>query len=242
MIKPGCCGFPVSQREYYRRLSTVEVSEAFYKPPKPETAERWRREAPEDFEFSLRAWLRITHPAASQAYARGGLPAPARERAGLGHFRSTDQVREAWERVRAVAEALRPRFIVFQTPTTFYPNADHLRDMYRFFKEARRGGALFVWEPRARWEDKLAARVCADLGLLRAGAAEGAVRYLRLRPEGGSSYARELAEEDFRAAADRAAGAKSAYVFLNNAGMWRDVRRFQEFLEPAWRPRPRREP
>ncbi len=37
-----------------------------------------------------------------------------------------------------IARALKARFVVFQTPASFYPNSDHLRDMYRFFKPMRR--------------------------------------------------------------------------------------------------------
>ena len=70
VVKVGCCGFRSSQSSYYRLLPAVEVQHSFYQPPKVATLEKWRREAPVNFEFTLKAWQLITHRATSPTYNR----------------------------------------------------------------------------------------------------------------------------------------------------------------------------
>ena len=69
-MKVGCCGFPGGMRSYFSRFEIVEVQQTFYQPPRMETALRWRREAPADFEFAIKAWQLITHPPSSPTYRR----------------------------------------------------------------------------------------------------------------------------------------------------------------------------
>lgn len=64
--KVGCRGFPRGFFKDYFRL--VEVYQTLYKMPKLETALMWRQQAPSDFEFTLKAWHLITHPATSPTY------------------------------------------------------------------------------------------------------------------------------------------------------------------------------
>ncbi|MFH1725480.1 MAG: DUF72 domain-containing protein [Elusimicrobiota bacterium] len=254
-VKVGCCGFPVARSSYFPRLAAVEVVSTATRLPRLETARRWRTEAPEGFEFVLRAWRRITHPPTSSAYRR---PAPdARARSGLrcGHFRATDEVGEAWHAFEDVAAVLRPHLIVFDTPSSFYPNADHFRDMYRFFKGIRRGGAALVWAPQGRgWERPMVRKVCADLGLIhgvepligsgcgREGASDPSAasgarrgrgpRYIRAR---GRRVGRHLdrglsfGEEELRELAARC-DEGPAYVFFENNAMWRDAQRFRKMV------------
>ena len=152
----GCSGWPVAQSRYHRRLSTLETNPTFYRLPALPTAERWRLEAPPDFVFSVKAWQLITHPSSSPTYERMKVKMSERELSRCGHFKSSEEVASAWERTLDVARVLKARFVVFQTPATFYPNADHLRDMYRFFKGVHREGMSLVWEPRgASWEPAL---------------------------------------------------------------------------------------
>jgi uncharacterized protein YecE (DUF72 family) len=53
-LKAGCCGFAEAQNMYFEQFPLVEIQQTFYQPPKPETVERWRRSAPEDFVFTLK--------------------------------------------------------------------------------------------------------------------------------------------------------------------------------------------
>ena len=73
-----------------------------------------------------------------------------------------------WDSTRSIAQLINARFVVFQTPSTFYPDANHLRDMYRFFKGIRRDKLSLVWQPAGHWETRMVKKVCADLNLVRA--------------------------------------------------------------------------
>ncbi|MFQ5896116.1 MAG: DUF72 domain-containing protein, partial [Nitrospinota bacterium] len=79
-LRAGCCGFPLSQGEYFRRYPSVEVQQTFYHPPKVETAARWREAAPPSFEFAVKAWQLITHPPSSPTYRRLRKPVPEEKR------------------------------------------------------------------------------------------------------------------------------------------------------------------
>jgi len=73
MVKDGCCGFPVGMKKYFENFDVVEVQKTFYKPPSQKTAEKWRKNAPENFEFTIKAWQVITHPPSSPTYRKAEL-------------------------------------------------------------------------------------------------------------------------------------------------------------------------
>src|SRR5687767_6730924 len=96
-IKLGMCGFTIGARAYYKQFRVVEVQQTFYDPPPPETLERWRSEAPVDFEFTMKAWQVITHRGTSRTYRRlrSAFSDQAREEAG--GFRVNGTVMGGWK-------------------------------------------------------------------------------------------------------------------------------------------------
>ncbi|MBI5245161.1 MAG: DUF72 domain-containing protein [Elusimicrobia bacterium] len=237
-ILTGCCGFPFAQGAYYRSFSTVELNSPFYALPRLETAQKWRREAPEGFVFSLKAWQLVTHPFTSPTYRRLTGKLPARLEL-CGHFQDTDEVRRAWERVEELAQALKARCILFQTPPSFHPGAGHLRDIYRFFKRARRGRAVFVWEPRGAWDDQTVSRICADLGLVHGTdpfirpPLHGSLRYFRLHgrmERGRIVYSHNYSDAELKTLLGFCEG-RSAFVYFNNTAMRQDARRFKDLSD-----------
>ena len=217
----------VARRRYFETLPTVEVGAAFIDPPKAATASVWRGEAPREFEFSVPVSQMVTHQAESSGYAKIRHRIPERRRAFCGHFKDTPEVAGAWEATRALAAAVRARFIVFETPASFYPDSNHLRDMYRFFKGVPRGPWLFVWQPRGLWEPRLLDTVCGDLSLVRAYdpfqepvAAPRGVRYLRLRGNGYSDAQFALLR--------RLGDGGQAYVYFTHRSGWLEARRLLE--------------
>lgn len=226
-FKVGCAMFAVARERYFQTLNTVELGPAFIETPKLATASLWRAEAPKDFDFSLPASQILTHPASNSSYDKIRAKIPERRRDFCGHFKDTPETQLAWEGTRAVAAALRARFIVFETPASFYPDSNHLRDMYRFFKSAARGGSAFVWQPRASWEPKLLAKVCGDLGLMRAfdpfeqpGDPPSGPRYFRLR---GAEYT----DGQLKQLRRFAEGAATYAYFLRRHG-WMSAKRMAE--------------
>ncbi len=53
MITVGCSGFAVPATRYFKEYEFVEVQETHRAVPGPGTIRRWRREAPDGFQFAL---------------------------------------------------------------------------------------------------------------------------------------------------------------------------------------------
>jgi len=232
-IKLGCCGFPIARRRYYHQFKVVEIQKTFYQPPKPETARRWREEAPEDFEFTLKAWQLITHPAQSPTYRRAKVKIPPSKRGAYGYFRPTDVVFGAWEETKRIARALRAKLIVFQCPASFKPTSENMRNMEDFFTRAERGGLLFGWEPRGEWKSQEIEGLCRSLNLIhivdpfKAQVAYGLIDYFRLHGKGGYRYRyspQELLQ--LKGWVEE----KPTYVMFNNVYMFEDALRFAQLL------------
>lgn len=60
-IQIGTRGFSTRQQTYFRAFCAIEIQATFYRPPQRKTAERWRIDAPEGFELTLKAYPAITH-------------------------------------------------------------------------------------------------------------------------------------------------------------------------------------
>lgn len=230
LLKVGCSGFPVNRREYARCFQVVEVQQTFYQPPLRETARRWREALPLDFEFTLKAWQLITHPATSPTYRRLRRPLTLAERSQAGFFQNTPLVKAAWELTRDMALTLGSRVILFQCPASFTPAPNHLRNLRLFFTNLPRGEFLFAWEARGAWPRELVTELCEELNLipvvdpLATSPYPGDLAYFRLHGIGGYRY--RYRDSDLERLAELLQGFEEAYVFFNNSYMWDDARRF----------------
>jgi uncharacterized protein YecE (DUF72 family) len=229
----GCCGFRLARAEYFKRFPIVEVQHTFYKPPQPATLERWREEAPEGFEFTLKAWMMITHEGKSPVYRRLGRELSPSERDECGAFRPTDTVRRAWDTTLESAVALGARRVLFQCPASFAPSDEHLDDLRAFFTGPAAGTSLdYLWEPRGGWPDDLVRAVCDDLDLTHvvdpfsARTVTPERIYYRIHGRRGEPY--EDAELEALAASLPTEGAP--YVLFNNVRMATDAERFLDAL------------
>jgi uncharacterized protein YecE (DUF72 family) len=63
MIKVGCCGFPVAMSRYFEQFGLVELNRTFYHYPREKTVADWKRNAPDEFEFTVKAHQDISHKA-----------------------------------------------------------------------------------------------------------------------------------------------------------------------------------
>jgi uncharacterized protein YecE (DUF72 family) len=199
-LKTGCCGFRMARGEYTRLFPVVEVQQTFYQPPRVETLRRWRAEAPRSFEFTLKAWMLITHEARSPVYRRLRRALTEEEREGCGGFRESPVVREAWGATRECAAALGARRVLFQCPASFRPTAENVARLRRFFEGAERGRLRLLWEPRGEWPDELVGALCAELDLVhvvdpfKARTATPGERYYRLHGRRTGRYSYETGE------------------------------------------------
>jgi len=152
VIKVGCCGYPVSMQKYFSEFHLVEIQSTFYKLPRVETAEKWRAQAPEDFEFTVKVWQGITHPPDSPTWKRSGLSKD--ELKGYGDFNPSRKTFEAWGRILEIVKRLDAKIAVFQTPPSFNPSPKNISNMKEFLKKIDRGGVRLAWEPRGEWLEK----------------------------------------------------------------------------------------
>ncbi|MFQ5895034.1 MAG: DUF72 domain-containing protein, partial [Nitrospinota bacterium] len=196
---------------------------------------RWREAAPPSFEFALKAWQLITHPPSSPTYRRLRKPVPEEKRERYGFFRPTPEVEEAWEEVAAVAHALWGEVILFQTPASFRPTAEHRRNLRRFFREVRRESFRFAWEPRGEWTEEEVLSLCSECDLLpggdpfAGGLYPGGWAYFRLH--GGRGYRGRYGESHFAQLLAWARERERTYVFFNNLAMAEDCSRFLAWLQ-----------
>ena len=233
-VKVGCCGFALAQARYFQTFPCVEIDSSFYQLPKIETAARWRAAAPKDFQFALKSWQVITHPASSPTYKRTRLD--PRDAEYCGHFGFNATVRWAWDETYAVATALRAFLVLFQCPASFRPTKENIACLRRFFEKAKRGRFFMGWEPRGEWDAELVARLCGELDLVHVVnpfknpvPAPAKIRYFRLH--GASGYRHQFTNDELHLLKTIcAAGRGPAYCFFNNVAMAANAQQFARLL------------
>ncbi len=231
MIKVGCAGYPVGRDRYWRSLSFVETDTGKGL-PQLETLASWRADIPAGGEAALQALRTITHGPEDRGFPVAARKLPKNRQALCGAFRESLEVHEAWMATKAAAETLGAQIVVFESPASFQPGSDRLRDLYRFFKNAARGKLTFVWQPRGSEWLSLGDKVCVELGLIRA------FDPLRQPPprKGSFLYMRPAVARmgvlsvDNMATIAAASGDVPAYVALAHRASFRDAERLRETL------------
>jgi uncharacterized protein YecE (DUF72 family) len=224
--KIGCCGFPGGMKKYYSQFRLVEVQQTFYKMPRLETAQRWRQEAPSDFEFTLKAWQLITHPPTSPTYHKADIKVPPGAEDRYGFFQPSDEVYEAWEETMRFAQALAAKVILFQCPSSFKETPENIANMRGFFKSVKDSGFLFAWEPRGGWNEPTIKALCSELGLVHCvdptekDPLYGEPQYFRLH--GGPHYRHRYSEDELKRIKDKVKD-RETYVLFNNLNMYHDA-------------------
>jgi len=250
VFRVGCCGFPKSRKAYYERFDVVELQQTFYRLPKLETVERWRKEAPRGFTFTIKAWQVITHPPSSPTWRKAGIEASLKGRLDCyGDLKPTNENLEAWNRVLEVARVLGPTIVVFQTPPSFGYSEENYEHVIEFFGRIKRDGFRIAWEPRGTWLDNLDAvrSICERRDVIHAvdvfktePAHVGDVVYIRLHGIGRGyvNYSYKYTQDDLLQLLrylDRLlethGGVREVYVLFNNKFMWEDASRFKAILE-----------
>jgi uncharacterized protein YecE (DUF72 family) len=228
----GTCGFCLRQQEYYRTFEVVELQQTFYQPPRLATAQKWRAEAPEGFEFTLKAFQAITHPPGSPTYRRSRLNDAERSR--CGGFQDTPVVRKAWKATLELARALDAKLVVFQCPASFRPTDENVANLIRFFQWAHRDRLRLGWEPRGEaWTDDLLRELCRELSLthvvdpFQRACLRPRPPYFRLHGIGGYRH-RYSGEELGRLRQE--CTAPLTYCMFNNASMGDDAGRYARML------------
>lgn len=230
-------------KRYYQEFDLAEVQRTFYKPPRLKTVEKWRNEAPQKFEFTVKAWQLITHPPSSPTYRKAGIKIPEGREGSYGLLRHTPEVLEAWEETRRICRALRAKVCLIQCPARFKPTDQNVENMRSLLSEIERDGITIVWEPRGEaWGDEVVEDLCRELNLTHVVDPfsrdtvffSGGVAYLRLhgKPPGERMYYHRYTDSELRWLLVKAEelNAEETYVLFNNVYMREDAERFRRLL------------
>jgi uncharacterized protein YecE (DUF72 family) len=234
MIKIGCCGFPVSRKRYFEIFPVVEIQQTFYQPPQVSLAQKWRREAPADFEYTMKAWQLITHEPKSPTYKRLKTKIPKAKEKHYGSFKSTEEVQSAWETTREIADALAAKIIIFQCPASFEPDQKNMKNLKQFFSHIKRGEHVLAWEPRGKWFPKDIESICRELDLIHvvdpfiSAQTHGGIIYYRLHGKNGYRY--RYTRDDLEMLTGFRQGEKICYVMFNNVYMFENATGFKELV------------
>ncbi|GAB3281793.1 DUF72 domain-containing protein [Larkinella harenae] len=233
----GTCGFGRPKQKYAQFLSSVEVQQTFYQPPRIATLASWRDQVPAHFEFTVKAWQLITHEARSPTYKRLKRELSESERQLVGSFKPTDLVEQAWQMTLACAQALKAKTILFQCPASFRPTRENIANLVHFFTRIERSHLNLCWEPRGSWAPQLVKELCDDLHLwhvvdpfvMRTMTPENC--YFRLH--GRHSWRYQYEVQELTELAELIPDETLSYVFFNNVHMWQDAQVFQTILQGA---------
>ncbi|MGC8586323.1 MAG: DUF72 domain-containing protein [Candidatus Micrarchaeia archaeon] len=228
----GCCGwgffapktfFGSAWKERFKsRLGAysslydvVEVDSTFYSLPKIETAERWREEVPEGFEFVVKAPKSITH---EKKFGKGSL--------------------DDFNSLMKIAKALRSDKILFQTPASFGYSKENEILVKRFFGSIKSKSYSIIWEPRGTWLEnagrieKIAktAIICTDplrnfIGIRQK------FYYFRLHGFGAHMiYSYKFSDSELKRVSKLVEGiaGEEIYIMFNNTYMYEDALRFEK--------------
>lgn len=212
MITVGCSGFAVPATRYFKEYEFVEVQETHRSVPGPGTIRRWRREAPQGFEFALLGPREISQES----------------------FRSGKVIETALKTLESVKEELHAEVAIFLAPADFSytrPNKAALRE---FLEAVRSRFATVVFDAGPAWDSDEADALAEDTQTLAVrdplqhGVSKRKRAYYRLPgPAGHKSRYEDPAIERLAEIA-RAAEHEHAHYVFTNVDMFADGRRFKK--------------
>lgn len=240
MIYIGCCGFPVSRKRYFREFIAVEIQQTFYQIPKIDTLSRWRRDAPDNFEFIIKAWQGITHPYTSPTWRRfkGILKG---EKGNYGGLKYTEEVLNAWKKTLNAMEILNSDKVVVQLPPRLKWIDEVKDEVVKTLTEFTKHNVKIIIEPRNRtwWNDeveeifnKLNIVHCVD-PFKHKMFKTGEFCYFRLHGINGYNYSYKYTERDLETLAENVSDYSSkddCYIMFNNRYMYEDAIEFKGIL------------
>ena len=233
-VRLGLCGWTISQRDYVDRFPLVEVQHTFYEPPGDAVLERWRRQVPSWFEFTIKAWQVVTHDSSSPTYRRMKRPLAPEDKGNVGSFRTTPPVLRAWARTLECAAILRATAVLLQCPRSFRPTDANVERLRSFVAAIERPQARLLWEPRGEWPATLVRELCEELDLvhvvdpMQTETVTPEQTYYRLH---GTTGARHVhTDEELARLRDLVVDRPTPYVLFNNLPRVGDSARFSALL------------
>lgn len=214
MITVGCAGFAVPATRYFKEYLFVEVQETHLAVPGPGTVRRWRREAPDGFQFALLGPRQI----------------------GQEGFRSGKVIESALETLRGVGDELSATTAVFVAPPDFNSSRPNKSALKEFLREVRKQFDTVVFELGPSWKPNEADTIAEDTDTLASrdplqhGLSKRDCAYYRLPgPAGRKSRYEDPAIERLAEIAKENPDQTATYVFAN-VDMFADAKRFKKSM------------
>lgn len=214
MITVGCAGFAVPATRYFKEYLFVEVQETHLAVPGPGTVRRWRREAPNGFQFALLGPRQI----------------------GQEGFRAGKVIESALDTLKSVGEELSATTAVFVAPPDFNSSRPNKGALKEFLREVRKQFATVVFELGPGWKPSDADSIAEDTDTLASrdplqhGLSKRTHAYYRLPgPAGRKSRYEDPAIERLAEIAKENPKQEATYVFAN-VDMFADAKRFKKSM------------
>ena len=249
VIRVGVCGFT---KKYYNFFKVVELQRTFYNIPRMQTVQKWRQEAPPEFEFAFKVFQGLTHSKSSPTWRRFTGKLKDEEMNLVGDLRINDVTLRFMKTMIDIAKTLNSPIIIVQTPARFKYNKENFDRAVEFFQRfeevlKKEGFSTYIgWEPRGNWLENISAikKILETTDLLihvvdplfQSLAQIRELSYFRLHGKPYLNYKYQYSDTDFeqiyKAIKDTLdAGSNKVYVMFNNVKMVDDASRFEQFLK-----------
>ncbi|MEM5834913.1 MAG: DUF72 domain-containing protein [Candidatus Aenigmatarchaeota archaeon] len=242
----GCCGFPISMKKYFQEFSLVEIQQTFYKLPEIKTVEKWKRDAPKNFIFTVKAFQALTHPISSPTWKRSGLKEEEMKKLKdkVGFLKPTKEVFDFWKKVLEICKVLSSPVCLIQLPASFKENEENKRNVEKFFSKIERDNISIALELRG-WSKEGFKEICKKFDLVSCVdplASEPfyfsskKIAYFRLHgkyEKGRIDYKHKYSEEELKRVKEIVESLKvrQAFVLFNNVFMYENATQFQKFFK-----------
>lgn len=240
MIKVGCCGYPISMKKYFNEFNLVEIQSTFYKLPQVSTAKRWREEAPQTFEFIVKAWQAITHPWGSPTWRKYGKTPPGKlENYGL--LKYTGENKNAWRMTVEVCNSLGCDKVLIQLPPKLKLTDENMDEIMSFIDFMVGDGLQLIIEPRDKtWNNPKIINFFGKLDIIHCVDpfkdkpwGTGKFYYFRLHGINGYNYRYKYSDSDLIDLKEmilKLPRKEIIYVLFNNKYMYEDSKKFISFI------------
>ena len=233
MLKVGTCGFTYRHFKYFEAL---EVQQTFYDVVSENRLKKWKEKG-ENVEFTVKALQVITHEYNPTTYKR--MKNVLGNRENYGYFKPTKEVEEAYEITLKEAKILGARVIIFQTPSSFIPKEENVKNLKDFFSSADKS-FVYGWEPRgdAWYTSNILEKIFQDLDIIHVvdpfkHNSLTEQKYYRLHGigKGEVNYSYKYTDEDLTKLANMVKGERDAYIMFNNINAFNDALKFKKILK-----------
>ncbi|MFN3621626.1 MAG: DUF72 domain-containing protein [Nitrososphaerales archaeon] len=244
-VKVGCCGLAgLTLSKYAERFNVIEIQSTFYKLPLPETALRWRRNVPDRFEFTMKAFQGLTHPISSPTWRRAGSQKPMEKQEYYGHLQPSNETFECWRKTLHIYTLLKATFCVINLPPSFNKTDENLKRILNFFKDRRANIGIEFRHPSWIKENQQTAEALKAINAVHIvdpftskPLIESSIQYFRLHGLGSRPYIYTYSDDDLMKLRKivQEQSADTVYVMFNNTSMRDDAQRFIKLLHKGER-------